>query len=126
MGSETPLGYVLEGERDRVEDWAGGVCLVVGRGKDHKMMETMTRFINSEHFGLGPDENAVAEGNEIIRARQLMERYTRRRTDGRYEVSLLWKEDEPVLLNNRALAEDRFRLKRSLPGILSCVRRFWS
>ena len=54
----------------------------------------------------GPDVNEFAEDNEIIRARQLLERYTKRGKDGRYEVSLLWKEDEPMLPYNRALAED--------------------
>ncbi|XP_057380657.1 uncharacterized protein LOC130703053 [Daphnia carinata] len=86
----------------------------------------MRRFCDTEAFGtefqagcLSPEDN---------RALAIMKEKTRKLDIG-YEVPIIWKEEEPNLINNRQLAENRLKrlcLSSSRPGfcqIFPCAPR---
>lgn len=76
----------------------------------------VTDFIDRDHFGLGSDKKTVAEGDENIRARAIMEKTTRQRDDGHFETSLLWRDDTAELPSNYAEVRRRH---------LNCKRGLW-
>lgn len=81
--------------------------LVTNLKSDSRMERMLTKYIEEEHFGLRPDETVVAESDDVVRARQIMQQTTKQREDGRYETGLLWARDDVVLPNNRVAAVDR-------------------
>ena len=79
--------------------------------QEMKLREQVERFWALESHGFSNDDDS-SKSLEDERALEILKRTTRLQ-DGRYEVGLLWRNDNPELPNNRLQAEKRLQqLKR--------------
>ncbi|XP_059350988.1 uncharacterized protein LOC132087913 [Daphnia carinata] len=112
IASRTRLGWIIRGVTTKhTTVTAVRVCTISCRIPLDGLTVQMRRFCDTEAFGtefqtgcLSPEDN---------RALAIMKKKTQKLDIG-YEVLIIWKEEEPNLINNRQLAENRLKslLKR--------------
>ena len=108
-GYRCPLGWSLAGPlTNRTKGKAAANFLSVGI----QPVDQIERFWKIEDYGAAKESDKPLS-IEDRRALKILEETTTF-IDGRYEVGLLWKHDEPQLPNNRALAERRAEMLRRL------------
>ncbi|XP_065088777.1 uncharacterized protein LOC135710193 [Ochlerotatus camptorhynchus] len=84
----TELGWLIFGNiSDTVQE--NHVCMIQ---EDERMHEMMQRYFTTEDFGVKVIES-LPESKQDIRAKELIEK-TLNYTGERYEIGLLWKEDD--------------------------------
>ena len=112
---KTPFGWCVAGPTNRKED-AISLALSVFEfdwtedKRDMRLHEQVERFWALESHGFRSD--GTSNSLEDERALEILKRTTKLK-DGRYEVGLLWRNDNPALPNNRVQAEKRLQqLKR--------------
>lgn len=105
VASQTPLGWVVEGQQEGESDRH---CMIVTTDQPADLNEVVHRYIESESFGLGPDDAVIFDSDENARARIKMEDSTIFLGD-RYETGLLWKEPPVALPDNKEMALRRHR-----------------
>ena len=102
-GMKTPFGWCVANENKPVAlsvfefDWAEDK-------RDMKLHEQVEKFWALESHGFRSD--GTSNSLEDERALEILKRTTKLK-DGRYEVGLLWRNDNPELPNNRVQAEKR-------------------
>ena len=102
-GMKTPFGWCVANENKPVAlsvfefDWAEDK-------RDMKLHKQVETFWALESHGLRSD--GISNSLEDERALEILKRTTKLK-DGRYEVGLLWRNDNPELPNNRVQAEKR-------------------
>ena len=113
---KTSFGWCVAGPTNRKEDENKPVALSVFEfdwaedKRDMKLHEQVERFWTLESNGFRSD--ATSNSLEDERALEILKRTTKLK-DGKYEVGLLWRNDNPELPNNRVQAEKRLQqLKR--------------
>ena len=113
MGIHTDLGWALSGG---IRSGDGGSASVnftsIGNQLIHNQLERMFSLdFCSEKY---TDESDLAHSVDDVRALSKMKSSTKM-IDGHYEVALSWRNDRPLLPNNRKLASKRLEcLKRKL------------
>ena len=114
--AKTPVGWCVAGSTNRKEDEKKPVALSVFEfdwaedKRDLKLHEQVEKFWALESHGFRSD--GTSNSLEDERALEILKRTTKLK-DGRYEVGLLWRNDNPELPNNRVQAEKRLQqLKR--------------
>ena len=115
-GMKTPFGWCVAEPTNRNKDENKPVALSVFEfdwaedKRDVKLHEQVDRFWALESLGFRSD--GTSNSLEDERALEILKRTTKMK-DGRYEVGLLWRNDNPELPNNRVQAEKRLQqLKR--------------
>ena len=115
-GMKTPFGWCVAGPTNGKEDENKPVVLSVFEfdwaedKRDMKLHEQVERFWALESLGFRSD--GTSNSLEDERALEILKRTTKLK-DGRYELGLLWRNDNPELPNNRVQAEKRLQqLKR--------------
>ena len=109
-GMKTPFGWCVAGPTKGKEDENKPVVLSVFEfdwaedKRDMKLHEQVERFWALESLGFRSD--GTSNSLEDERALEILKRTTKLK-DGRYEVGLLWRNDNPELPNNRVQAEKR-------------------
>ena len=111
--TKTPFGWCVAGPTNKREDNSKPVALSVFEfdwAENEPAMELhqqVEKFWASESYGFG---NASDSANSIEdnRALEVLEGTTRLK-NGRYEVGLLWRNNDTHLPNNRSLAEKRLK-----------------
>ena len=113
MGIHTGLGWAFSGG---IRSGDGGSASVnftsIGNELIHNQLERMFSldFCGEKHT----DESGLAHSVDDVRALSKMKSSTKM-IDGHYEVALPWRNDRPLLPNNRKLASKRLEcLKRKL------------
>ncbi|XP_057366955.1 uncharacterized protein LOC130687814 [Daphnia carinata] len=86
--------------------------IIAGRTQLDRLISEMRRFCDTEAFGTEFKQDCLSPDNQ--RAMALVKGKTRKLAVG-YEVPIIWREGEPGLPNNRAMAVNRFQ---------SLLRRF--
>ena len=91
--------------------------LMIHKSED-LMTEMMRRYFSTEEFGVKPVKTVKSQALE--RAETIIEK-TLKKTDGRYEVGLLWRDDDVILPNSysnalRRLATQEKQLAKD-PGL---------
>ncbi|XP_058816283.1 uncharacterized protein LOC131679560 [Topomyia yanbarensis] len=109
----TKLGWTIYGPQcsdDTMVGFAGHH--IVGESKDQGLQELLRKYFTVEESGLAV--TVLPESTENIRARKLLEQTTTR-VGERFETGLLWKNDDPQLPDNYAMAVKRMQsLERKL------------
>ena len=107
---KTSFGWCVAGPTNRKEDENKPFALSVfefdwaeDKG-DVKLHEQFEKFWALESHGFKSDDTLNSLEDE--RALEILKRTTELK-DGRYEVGLLWRNDNPELPNNRVQAEKR-------------------
>jgi len=114
--SKTPFGWCVAGPTNRKEDDSKPVALSVFEfdwAEDESTMQLhqqVEKFWAPESYGFGNDGDS-ANSVEDNRALEILERTTRLK-NGRYEVGLLWRDDDCHLPHNRLLAKKKQLKKR--------------
>ncbi|XP_045034629.1 uncharacterized protein LOC116930576 [Daphnia magna] len=113
IASRTRLGWIIRGVTNR-ETHALAVrsFIISGRTQLDQLTSEMRRFCDTEAFGTEFKQGCLSPDNQRVMA--LVKEKTRKLAVG-YEVPIIWREGEPDLLNNRAMAVNRFQ---------SLLRRF--
>lgn len=110
VASYTELGWVLHGcqsSSSKAVAFCGNINL-----KEEPIDELVKNFFKLESLGIEP-RKPINDPEQ--RALTLLDKKSRRLTDGRFETGLLWKEDNVDMPNNRADAERRlYSLERRL------------
>ena len=111
--SKTPFGWCVAGPTNSKEDGNKPVALSVFEfdwAEDESTMQLhqqVEKFWASESYGFG-NECDSANSVEDNRALEILEGTTTLK-NGRYEVGLLWRDNDCCLPNNRLLAEKRLK-----------------
>ena len=105
FGYRFPLGWSIAGPLAGTERRQASVNFLSVDIEDQ-----IERFWKIEDYGASKADDKPLS-IEDKRALKILEDTTRV-VDGHYEVGLLWKEDQPQLPNNRAMAERRLELLR--------------
>ena len=109
-GMKTPFGWCVAGPTNGKEDENKPVALSVFEfdwaedKRDMKLHEQVEKFWALESHGFRSD--GTSNSLEDERALEILKKTTKLK-DGRYEVGLLWRNDNPELPNNRVKAEKR-------------------
>ena len=107
-GMKTPFGWCVAGPTNRKEDENKPVALSVFQfdwaedKRDMKLHEQVEKFWALESHGFKSD--GTSNSLEDERALEILKRTTELK-NGRYEVGLLWRNNNPELPNNRVQAE---------------------
>ena len=108
VGIKTPLGWAVVGHVSGVAN----ECLIANHvytfhatfAPEMQADELMRKMWDEDVVGLA-DKNKPFTAEEVLAVRKVAE--SRRYINGRYEVAIPWKNDEPPLYCNRKTAEDR-------------------
>ena len=130
--SKTPFGWCVAGPTNRKEDDSKPVALSVFEfdwAEDESTMQLhqqVEKFWASESYGFGNTGDST-NSIEDNRALEILEGTTKLKNE-RYEVGLLWRNNDTCLPNNQSLAEKRLKqLKKRFehdPKFAEQPRRF--
>ncbi|XP_057380669.1 uncharacterized protein LOC130703066 [Daphnia carinata] len=113
IASRTRLGWIIRGVTNgEAHALAVRSFIIAGRTQLDRLTSEMRRFCDTEAFGTEFKQGCLSPDNQ--RAMALVKGKTRKLAVG-YEVPIIWREGEPDLPNNRAMAVNRFQ---------SLLRRF--
>ena len=109
----TTLGWVFCGPTGG-HDQECSVSMNVQIGAEEQLNETLQKFWDLESIGIRPAESSISTTHaEDVTLKKFKETLTY--NDGRYEVSLPWKEDRVALKDNYRQAERRlYNLEKKL------------
>ena len=110
----TAFGWTLTGSvSELVPGHVRSVMFVHHMTEESSLCAKLQDWWDTESFGCRY-EGRASRSQEDARAEEMLER-TRKTPDGRYEVELLWKKDQPKMPDNMRMAERRLQsLEKSL------------
>ncbi|XP_045765275.1 uncharacterized protein LOC123867328 [Maniola jurtina] len=107
VASNTRLGWVLHGCRTSYHENVAFCGHIILKEQDNKMENMRKEFFNMEALGISPRRQ---KSNPEERAMKIQKENSRRLPDGRFETSLLWKQDDFVVPNNYDDAFKRLKI----------------
>ncbi|XP_033105089.1 uncharacterized protein LOC117107502 [Anneissia japonica] len=107
--TKSPLGWTLIGPTNSKQGRPNLKVNFARRGHgDDQLMEQLERFWKTDSSGSVFEDIELGESIEDKRARACMEESTVK-VNGHYQLGLPWKYDEPILLDNRKMADKRLQ-----------------
>lgn len=104
----TRLGWLLCGNtgiEQKAPNQYNFHCCECEREDDKTLSSLLKKFFSIEMIGISNSTQVL--GKDDQRAMNILENYTRQRSDGHYEVALLWRYDNITLPQSYAMAKKR-------------------
>ncbi|XP_045776074.1 uncharacterized protein LOC123874629 [Maniola jurtina] len=108
VASNTRLGWVLHGCRTSYHENVAFCGHIILKEQDNKMENMRKEFFDMEALGISPRRQ---KSDPEERGMKILKENSRRLPDGRFDTSLLWKQDDFVVPNNY---DDAFKRLKTL------------